>query len=99
MPPLGAGTAARDQQWWDSLVECNSQQVWNIARGRGLDANEAAEVLQLAWLRLADHLGDVDTDDQIRGWVCAVADREARLAVARQRVAATRLEGPARSAV
>jgi len=40
LPPLSAGTTARDQQWWDSLVECNSQRVWEVARGRGLDASE-----------------------------------------------------------
>jgi hypothetical protein len=94
LPSLGAASTERDQQWWDSLVEANSQQVWNIARGRGLDPNEAAQVFELVWLRLADHLGEADTDDQIRERVCTVADREARLAAARRRAAATRLEGP-----
>ena len=93
LPPLSAGTTARDQQWWDSLVECNSQRVWEVARGRGLDASEAAELFQLVWLRLADHLEDVATDDQISDWVYAVADREARLAAARQRAAAAHVEG------
>ena len=96
MPSLG-GTAARDQQWWDSLVECNSQRVWEVARGRGLDASEAAQLFQLVWLRLADHLGDVATDDQISDWVYTVADREARLAVARQRAPATQLGGSSTS--
>jgi hypothetical protein len=93
LPSLDAGTAARDQQWWDSLVESNSQRVWDIARGRGLDPSEAAELFQLVWLRLADHLGDVATDEQISEWVCAVADHEARLAAARLPAATKRLEG------
>ena len=96
MPSLG-GTAARDQQWWDSLVECNSQQVWNIARGQGLDVNEAGEVFGLVWLRLADHLGDIATDDHVRQWVCAAADREARVVVARQRATATAAGRPGAS--
>ena len=97
LPSLGQGTAPRDQQWWDSLVECNSQQVWNIARGQGLDVNEAGEVFELVWLRLADQLGDIATDDQIRQWVCAAADREARVVVARQRATATAAGRPGAS--
>jgi DNA-directed RNA polymerase specialized sigma24 family protein len=97
LPSVGAGTGARDQQWWDGLVECHSQQLWRIARGSGLDASEAADVLRLVWLRLADHVTELPTDNQIREWVCAVADREARLAVARQRAPATQLGGSSTS--
>ena len=85
LPSLGTGTALCDQQRWDALVESNAQRVWNIARGRGLDADEAFELFQLVWLRLADHVEDIAADDQISEWVCAAADREARLAMARQR--------------
>jgi DNA-directed RNA polymerase specialized sigma24 family protein len=94
-PGVGVGAVTHNQQWWDSLVECTSQQVWEIARCRGLNAIEAAEVCQLVWLRLADHLGDLASDGQIGAWVCAVAEREARIAMARRahRVDAAFLEG------
>jgi DNA-directed RNA polymerase specialized sigma24 family protein len=68
---------AGDQRGWDALVERYSQQVWDAARRHGLGAAEAAEVCQVAWLRLADHLTAVAPRD-VGAWLCAVADAEAR---------------------
>jgi hypothetical protein len=96
LPPLGAAPTERDHEWWDSLVE-GSSLVGIEPAGLEYREGSVAAAFELAWLRLADHLGDVTTDDQMRERVCAVADREARLAAARRRVAAVRLEAPSAS--
>jgi DNA-directed RNA polymerase specialized sigma24 family protein len=75
-------TATRDQLWWDELVERHSQRVWSRARGSGLNPLEAAEVCQLVWLVLADHLADIPTDDRIEPWLDAGADRAALVVLA-----------------
>jgi DNA-directed RNA polymerase specialized sigma24 family protein len=67
-----------DQWQWDALVERYCQQVWDTARSFGLDSGAAAEVCQLAWLRLADHLAEAGTDDEMGSWLCVIATDESR---------------------
>jgi DNA-directed RNA polymerase specialized sigma24 family protein len=67
----------RDKAEWDALVERLSQPVWAKARSRGLGTLDAAEVCQLAWLRLADHVDELVSDVDIAAWLCAVVDDEA----------------------
>ncbi|HLX86942.1 MAG TPA: hypothetical protein VKR22_00570 [Acidimicrobiales bacterium] len=66
----------RDQAAWDALVERLSGPLWATARGHGLDPGEAAEVCQLAWMRLTDHLSDFASDAEIAVWLCAVVNNE-----------------------
>ena len=70
--------AVAGQQEWDALVERHVQSVWDAARGFGLDAGQAAEVCQVAWLRLADHLDALPADADVARWLCAVVGVEAR---------------------
>ena len=70
--------AAGDQHAWERLVDRYAQRVWSTARGFGLDADAATFVCQLSWTRLADHLDELETDEQLCNWVCAPAEHEAR---------------------
>ena len=76
-----AAAAAGDRRAWDRVVDRHADQVWATVRGRGLDGALAARVCQLTWLRLADHLDELPTHDDIREWVGIVADREAVIAI------------------
>jgi len=76
-----AAAAAGDRRAWERVVERHAEQVWATVRGRGLDGALAARVCQLTWLRLADHLDELPTHDDIREWVGIVADREAVIAI------------------
>jgi DNA-directed RNA polymerase specialized sigma24 family protein len=88
LPAEGLGSDAGAQLAWDALVERHGQQVWDAARRHGLEVAEAAEVCQLAWLRLADNHHEVAEGD-VGEWLCAVAHSEAlRVAWARQAVVA-----------
>ena len=70
--------AGGDRQAWERLVDRYAQRVWSTARGFGLDADAATLVCQLSWTRLADHLDELQTDEQLCDWVCTAAEHEAR---------------------
>jgi DNA-directed RNA polymerase specialized sigma24 family protein len=73
--------AAGDQRAWDTLVERHARQVWDVARSFGLDLSVASAVLVLTFRRLADHLDEFRTDAEVRSWLCATAEGEARRAL------------------
>jgi hypothetical protein len=73
LPADDVMVATCDQRAWNALVECYSQQVWSLTRDRGLNPIEAAELSQLVWLSLGDHLADIPGEDQIGPWLCAAA--------------------------
>jgi len=81
-----AAAAAGDQGAWDRLVDRHAQWVWSTARGFGLGAVAAAQVCGVAWARLADHLDEVRTDEQLRRWLGTIASHEARRVVCARRV-------------
>jgi len=66
-----------DQAAWDALVDGLGPSLWAAARGRGLTVPDASEVFQLAWLRLADHLDDIDGQSEVGAWLHAVVHDEA----------------------
>jgi DNA-directed RNA polymerase specialized sigma24 family protein len=68
-----AAAAAGDQRAWDALVDCFAEDVWATARSHGLDAGEAADVSVLVWLRLADALATLRSDDEVAAWLRVVA--------------------------
>jgi DNA-directed RNA polymerase specialized sigma24 family protein len=71
-----AAAAAGSQSAWDRLVERHAQRVWSTARGSGLDAALAADVCQLMWTRLVNHLDELSTNEQVREWLCAATEDE-----------------------
>jgi DNA-directed RNA polymerase specialized sigma24 family protein len=71
-----ADAAAGSQSAWDRLVDRHAQRVWSTARGSGLDATVAADVCQLMWTRLVNHLDELSTDEQVREWLCAATEDE-----------------------
>jgi hypothetical protein len=64
-PRSGAGGNAElfaqarlgEQAAWDQLVERYGAMVWAVARGHGLTLEDAADVSQVTWLLLTQHLG------------------------------------------
>jgi DNA-directed RNA polymerase specialized sigma24 family protein len=73
-----AAAAAGSQGAWDRLVERHAQRVWSTARGFGLGDDTAADVCLVAWARLVDHLDELSTDDEVRDWLSAATEYEAR---------------------
>ena len=76
--PVIAAAAAGDQSAWDVLVDRHAQELWDLARGFGLDTATAAAVCQFTWMRLVDHLDELSTDGQLRDWLSSTAQRQSR---------------------
>jgi DNA-directed RNA polymerase specialized sigma24 family protein len=68
--------AAGDQGGWDELVGEFAPAVWSIPRGYGLSTAEAADVSQVTWLRLVDHLDRIEQPDRVGAWLALTARRE-----------------------
>jgi RNA polymerase sigma factor (sigma-70 family) len=80
---LLAAAAAGDQAAWDALVQRYSSLVWSIARSFRLDPPEAADVVQMTWLRLVENVDRIVDPERLPGWLATTARRECLLLVRR----------------
>jgi RNA polymerase sigma factor (sigma-70 family) len=81
LPTTDAGALVRsaaggDQQAWSALVERYSRLVWSIARSHRLSADDAGEVSQTTWLRLAEHIDRLQDPSKVGGWLATTARHE-----------------------
>lgn len=69
---------ARDgeQGAWGDLVQRYLGMVHAICRGYHLASEDAADVNQVVWLRLAEHLGRIRNPDALGGWIAATTRNE-----------------------
>jgi RNA polymerase sigma factor (sigma-70 family) len=72
---LVRAAAAGDPRAWDAIVTRFEGLVWSIARGHRLSDADAADVVQTTWLRLVEHLGDVQAPERIGAWLATTARR------------------------
>jgi RNA polymerase sigma factor (sigma-70 family) len=78
--------ASGDQAAWDALVERYTRLLWSVARGYRLDRADAADVVQLAWLRLVEHLTTLRDPERVGAWLATTVRREClQLLAARKR--------------
>jgi RNA polymerase sigma factor (sigma-70 family) len=77
--------AERDEQAWTELVDRFSGLLWSVTRSFGLPQQRAGDVVQIAWLRLVQHIGDLRDPDHVGAWLATTARREAMRAIAVRR--------------
>ncbi|HKY67732.1 MAG TPA: sigma-70 family RNA polymerase sigma factor [Acidimicrobiales bacterium] len=65
-----------DEQAWDDLVDRYVPMVHAICRGHHLGHDDAADVNQVVWLRLVEHLDRIRTPDAVGGWIAATTRNE-----------------------
>lgn len=73
---LVRAAATGDQQAWSALVDRFSKLVWAIARNHRLGADDASEVSQTTWLRLAEHIDRLQDPSKVGGWLATTARHE-----------------------
>ena len=73
---LVRAAAGGDQRAWSVLVDRFSKLVWSIARNHRLGADDAAEVSQTTWLRLAEHIDRLQDPSKVGGWLATTARHE-----------------------
>jgi RNA polymerase sigma factor (sigma-70 family) len=65
-----------DQAAWDALVERYTNLLWSVARGYRLERADAADVIQVAWLRLVEHLPRLRDPERVGAWLATTVRRE-----------------------
>jgi RNA polymerase sigma factor (sigma-70 family) len=68
--------AAGEHQAWNQLVEEFEGMVWAVARGHRLRDPDAADVVQTAWMRLAENLDRLHDPSRVGAWLATTARRE-----------------------
>ena len=61
---------------WTTLVEHFTGLVWSIAGSYGLSRADSADVVQVTWLRLVEHLGRLKDPSRVGAWLVTTARRE-----------------------
>jgi RNA polymerase sigma factor (sigma-70 family) len=65
-----------DKQAWDALVERYMPLVWSICCQHQLDNDDARDVSQTVWLRLAGQLRTLRDPAALAGWLAAATRQE-----------------------
>jgi RNA polymerase sigma factor (sigma-70 family) len=68
----------------DAVPELNPL-LWHVARAQGLAADDAADVVQTAWLELVRRLHDIRSPEALTAWLVSTTRREAWRARSRLR--------------
>jgi RNA polymerase sigma factor (sigma-70 family) len=83
--PVIAAAVAGDQDAWNRIVDRFAGLVWTVVRGFRLSAADAADVSQVTWLRVVEHLDALRDPDALAAWIATTARREALQFLRRQR--------------
>jgi RNA polymerase sigma factor (sigma-70 family) len=68
--------AAGEAAAWEQLVERYSALLWSVTRAYRLAESDAADVVQTAWMRLVEHLGDLRDPERVGSWLAATVRHE-----------------------
>lgn len=82
---LVARAADGDARAWEELVRSYVGLVWAVARNHHLGAEDAADVVQLTWLRLVEHVDRLENPERVGAWLATTARHEALRLVRRAR--------------
>jgi RNA polymerase sigma factor (sigma-70 family) len=75
--PLLYAARDGDQSAWNELVRRFSARLWAICRSYGLAQSDAADVFQLTWLRLLEHIDSIRDPERLAGWLATTCRNEA----------------------
>jgi RNA polymerase sigma factor (sigma-70 family) len=80
--------AAEGDRWsWERLVDQYARIIWAVTRDFRLTESDAADVAQVTWLRLFEHIDRLEYPDRVGSWLAVTARREClRHVAARKRV-------------
>lgn len=67
---------AGDKASWDILVDRFNGPLWAVVRGYRLGDADAADVVQVTWLRLVENLDRLHNPASVGGWLTTTARRE-----------------------
>jgi RNA polymerase sigma factor (sigma-70 family) len=65
-----------DENAWRSLVRDHTALLWWIARAHRLSDADAADAVQVTWLRCVQHLGRIKAPHMLPAWLTTTCQRE-----------------------
>ncbi|MGH8929486.1 MAG: RNA polymerase sigma factor, partial [Egibacteraceae bacterium] len=68
--------AKGDEAAWEQLVDRFGGLLWAITRAHRLDHADAADVVQVTWLRLLQHCGSIRDPERLGAWLATTTRRE-----------------------
>ena len=68
--------ALGDRSAWEHLVDQYSRLIWAMTRDFKLPESDAADVVQVTWLRLLEHIDRIEHPDRIGSWLATTARHE-----------------------
>jgi RNA polymerase sigma factor (sigma-70 family) len=83
VPGWVRAAAAGDGRAWEKIVERHAGLVWSICRAYRMSDDDAADAVQLTWLRLLQNLERIRDPGRLAGWLATTCRREC-LALLRQ---------------
>jgi RNA polymerase sigma factor (sigma-70 family) len=75
-PALLARARAGDQAGWNGLVDRYQDLIHSITRAHRLSPADAADVYQITWMRLFEHLNRIENPERLGAWLATTARRE-----------------------
>jgi RNA polymerase sigma factor (sigma-70 family) len=79
--------AEGDRQAWERLVDQYHRLIWAVTRDFSLVESDAADVAQVTWLRLLEHIDQLEQPARVGSWLVATARHEClRSVAARKRI-------------
>jgi len=83
--------AMGDRSAWEHLVDQYSRLIWAMTRDFKLPESDAADVVQVTWLRLLEHIDRIEHPDRVGSWLATTARHEClRHVAARNRITLVR---------
>lgn len=82
---LVRAAARGDEQAWKQLIDRFASLVWSICRAYRLTDEDAADVMQLTWLHLLEHLDQIRDPQRLPGWLATTCRRECQALLRRSR--------------
>ena len=68
--------AGGDQRAWQRLVDQYARLIWSMTRDFKLIESDAADVAQVTWMRLLEHIDRLEQPARVGSWLAATARHE-----------------------
>lgn len=68
--------AKGDTRAWERLVEQYARLIWSMTRDFKLTESDAADVVQVTWLRLLENIDRIESPAHVGSWLATTARRE-----------------------
>jgi RNA polymerase sigma factor (sigma-70 family) len=89
VPGWVRAAAAGDARAWEKIVDRYTGLLWSICRAHRMSDDDAADAVQLTWLRLLQNLERIRDPQRLAGWLATTCRRECLALLRRSRSSIT----------